>query len=573
MHQLLAVLLVLVGSYSLAGTAAPGNTSVPVKRVVLYDTGLAFIEHSGRISGSQELNFEFSSAQLDGVLKSITVFDSSGQPTGVRYDVPTTNPTPQIPPAPLPTNDIRHLTVTTHGKGERDITITYVLEAPVLRHSYRVVLQPGTPGKALLQGWVMVHNTTHSDWNNVQMSLVSGALPSLIKQSSQPEYFPKMGTPPCSQESVPGSASFYECYGKSADEASRDFMFMARAQQLAKRHNQLRNGGNPPDRLPISPVTSVTLQHPVTINRDQAALVPHVDARIPAERVTLWSEEPREPLEAARTLSLVNSTDRLLGQGVANVTDGDFVGEGLMDDVLPGERWLLPYSPDNSVRISSNSSTLQSSRRARAVQGTLIVSGLELRKVNYSVENVATSPRDVLIKHKTDGWKLDPNVKPAEVADAYVILRAHVEAGKTHVLSFEQQRPYHGSYELANLRQEQVNEWITQKLFKPELEAKLLDLATARLEITQLEQKARAIREKIRPLQRPRSPHLSAEYGCFTSSPCTPSTAVQEPKLSLEKNKQLSILTKELDDLESERNNLEEELRALANSISFDEIP
>jgi hypothetical protein len=208
MRQLLAVLLVLVGSYSLAGTAAPGNTSVPVKRVVLYDTGLAFIEHSGRISGSQELNFEFSSAQLDGVLKSITVFDSSGQPTGVRYDVPTTNPTPQIPPAPLPTNDIRHLTVTTHGKGERDITITYVLEAPVLRHSYRVVLQPGTPGKALLQGWVMVHNPTHSDWNNVQMSLVSGALPSLIKQSSQPEYFPKMGTPPCSQESVPGAPRF-----------------------------------------------------------------------------------------------------------------------------------------------------------------------------------------------------------------------------------------------------------------------------------------------------------------------------------------------------------------------------
>jgi hypothetical protein len=185
--------------------------------------------------------------------------------------------------------------------------------------------------------------------------------------------------------------------------------------------------------------------------------------------------------------------------------------------------------------------------------------------------NVATSPRDVLIRHKTDGWKLDPNVKPAEVADAYVILRAHVEAGKTHVLSFEQQRPYHGFYELAHLRQEQVNQWITQKIFKPEVETKLLDLAAARLEITQLEQKARAIREQISPLQRPRSPHLGAEYGCFTSSPCTPSIAVQEPKLSLEKNKQLSTLTKELNDLESERKNLEENLRAMANSLTLDE--
>jgi hypothetical protein len=571
MRQLLAVFVVLLGSYSFAGTTVPDDTTVPVKRVVLYDTGLAFIEHSGRIRGSQEINFEFSSAQLDTVLKSLTVLDSGGQPTGVRYDVPITSAIPQTTIAPPATNDIRHLTVSTQGKGERDITITYVLEAPVLRHSYRVVLQPSTPGNALLQGWIMVHNTTHSDWNNVQMSLVNGALPSLIKQSSKPEYFPKMGDPPCSPESVPGSISFYECYGKSAEEATGDIMFMSRAQQLAKRHNQLRSRGNPPDRISIPPVASVTLQHPVTMNRDQAALVPYIEVRIPAEQVTFWNNQPREPLEAVRAVWLVNSTNRILGQGTVNVTDGGFAGEGLMDEVLPGERWLVPYTADDAVRITAGASSQQSSRRVRADKGTLILSGLDLQQVNYSIENAAASPRDVLLKHKTDGWKLDPNVKPAEVADAYVILRANVEAGKTHVLSFEQQRPYHGSYELAHLRQEQVNQWIALKIFKPEVETKLLDLAAARLEITQLEQKARTIREQIRPLERPRSPHLSAEYGCVTNSPCTPGTEEREPKLSLEMKKQLSTSTKELNDVESERKTIEEKLRALANSISFDE--
>jgi hypothetical protein len=58
--------------------------NLPVRRVVLYKNGVGYFEHLGRVSGSQEVHIDFTSAQLNDVLKSLTVLDlSGGRITGV----------------------------------------------------------------------------------------------------------------------------------------------------------------------------------------------------------------------------------------------------------------------------------------------------------------------------------------------------------------------------------------------------------------------------------------------------------------------------------------------------------
>ncbi len=52
---------------------ATGSTSLPVKKVVLYKNGVGYFEHTGRVHGNQELGIEFTTAQLNDVLKSLTV--------------------------------------------------------------------------------------------------------------------------------------------------------------------------------------------------------------------------------------------------------------------------------------------------------------------------------------------------------------------------------------------------------------------------------------------------------------------------------------------------------------------
>ena len=62
-------------------------TSLPVKKVVLYKNGVGYFEHSGRVWGNQDLRIEFTTAQLNDVLKSLTLVDlNGGRISAVHYN-------------------------------------------------------------------------------------------------------------------------------------------------------------------------------------------------------------------------------------------------------------------------------------------------------------------------------------------------------------------------------------------------------------------------------------------------------------------------------------------------------
>jgi hypothetical protein len=75
------------------------------------------------------------------------------------------------------------------GKGRRPVRVGYVVENPIWKTSYRLVLDP--TGKCLLQGWAVVENTSDDDWNNVRMILVSGRPISYQMNLYQPLYIPR----------------------------------------------------------------------------------------------------------------------------------------------------------------------------------------------------------------------------------------------------------------------------------------------------------------------------------------------------------------------------------------------
>jgi len=106
-HSLLSALLVLCLAGSLFAqdkdkpvppkatqppTAAPAastdsSSRLPVKRVVLYKNGVGYFEHTARVHGTQDLSIDFTTAQLNDVLKSLTAVDmGDGRVSSVRYN-------------------------------------------------------------------------------------------------------------------------------------------------------------------------------------------------------------------------------------------------------------------------------------------------------------------------------------------------------------------------------------------------------------------------------------------------------------------------------------------------------
>jgi hypothetical protein len=89
------------------------------------------------------------------------------------------------------THDTQKKTVTLqfNGNGKRQVRVGYVVERPIWKTTYRLVLEPN--GKLFLQGWAIVENVSDDDWSNVRMVLVSGKPISFRMDLYEPLYIPR----------------------------------------------------------------------------------------------------------------------------------------------------------------------------------------------------------------------------------------------------------------------------------------------------------------------------------------------------------------------------------------------
>lgn len=83
-----------------ASSASVNSTTLPIKRVILYSNGVAYIERRGIVTGNAEINLSFKQSQVDDVLKSMVVLDlGQGKIGAVSYNssAPASARTAEIP--------------------------------------------------------------------------------------------------------------------------------------------------------------------------------------------------------------------------------------------------------------------------------------------------------------------------------------------------------------------------------------------------------------------------------------------------------------------------------------------
>ncbi len=88
-YLLIVTLIFSLAVSTFAETQAAGDASdrLPVKRVVLYKNGVGYFEHMAHVRGTQELSIDFTTSQLNDVLKSLTAVDlGDGRVSSVRYN-------------------------------------------------------------------------------------------------------------------------------------------------------------------------------------------------------------------------------------------------------------------------------------------------------------------------------------------------------------------------------------------------------------------------------------------------------------------------------------------------------
>jgi hypothetical protein len=67
--------------------ATGASVRLPIKRVILYKNGVGYFEHLGEVIGNQTVSIDFTSAQLNDALKSLTTLDlGGGRIAGISYN-------------------------------------------------------------------------------------------------------------------------------------------------------------------------------------------------------------------------------------------------------------------------------------------------------------------------------------------------------------------------------------------------------------------------------------------------------------------------------------------------------
>jgi hypothetical protein len=88
-------------------------------------------------------------------------------------------------------HDTRKKTVSINcvGEGKRNVRVSYVIENPIWKTSYRLVLDKKR--QPYLQGWAVIENPTDEDWKDVRLALVSGRPISFQMDLYQPLFAPR----------------------------------------------------------------------------------------------------------------------------------------------------------------------------------------------------------------------------------------------------------------------------------------------------------------------------------------------------------------------------------------------
>jgi hypothetical protein len=428
---------------------------------------------------------------------------------------------------------LRHLTLQDNGTGTRELHLSYISEVPVWKSTYRILFtdaaRSSSTQTATLQGWSVVDNTTGADWINVHLSLIAGAPQSFIQPLSQPIYSRRPEIPIATEAQLTPQTfdSSMETDQVTSVSSGAVSPKMAMGGPMASRVS-LGNGApggvmggmgagsggsmgggvyRPAAPAPvesyedavansIAPAAttagfddffSYNLTEPVTILKNQSSLVPILQTKITADRVTLVTSNGNSTSQPLRALWVTNTSGLTLDRGSFSIVEnGNFGGEGLLEPIHPDEKRLLSYAADQAVHVSTEGGASNSHVTfLRGSKGVLNIHHADLREITYDIHNAAPEARTVVLEHPLEkGLKLDANTPaPTETTATVYRFRVELAPGETKKIHVGGERDGYTTYHLVNSNDNQFALILNQSGNNPALVAALQPILDARRKV------------------------------------------------------------------------------------------
>ena len=448
-----------------------------------------------------------------------------------------------------------------------DLLVSYVVEAPIWKPTYRLVLPENGQGKALLQGWAVIDNTSGEDWQDVRLSLTSGApiafrydlhTPRVIERPDLTEAGVRRRARP-----VVGEATFGEGAAGPAPPAAdaageNDAGDVARSAARALAPAPLEAAGGTAFAAPqglaavdpealrrsilanaragqASGLVRFDLQDPVTVRDGTSTMVPILNADVEAEETFLYRPEGAGVGYEANPYRVVrfrNTTPFVLEPGPTSIySAGSFVGEGLSEVVGTMTSATIPFAVEPGIIVSSTvTQDNEQMRLLRIVRGVLEVETFARTTTVWTarLQKAADRETTILIRQRRagDNYELSPRPEGTEDLPGAFLVPLRVPVGAVEgTVQVIQQTPSRMSIAIWDERALPLLETLlVSTTLTPELRVRLEPIVQRRQEIgridtrleglrrqqAELDQRAGEIRQSLEALKNDTAPAAAA---------------------------------------------------------------
>ena len=651
---LLAVSVCVISGYSQPAsgkrTAAAQNASatiavvntLPIRRVILYSNGVAYIERRGFVTGDAEINLAFKQSLVDDVLKSLIVLDlGQGRIGAVSYNssMPASARTAEIPfsvdarsdegggiaeilsqmqgeqvavtssngsatgailtietrktaketdkvlstsyylviasgsgeivnfdladvksvklldngprsdlsefsgaTASTRRRDAKTISVTSQGSGEREMVGSYTVSAPIWKTTYRVVLD--SEGQPFFQGWAIIDNVSDEDWNDVQLSLVSGSPVSFIQNLQKPlfRYRPIIPIPDdlnlrpqiYDPEAGVGSGEGFGDgvgYGSGSGigrgtgangppppyprkemfesansnfSISTGFSGTGLSDALVGEKAGIETAASGEE---IGDLFEYRIDQPVTVLKNKSALIPIIQTKMEGERVSIFreaadeqdgdaeeSEDEYQAIQRANPrpmsgLLLKNVTPMTFEGGSMTIIDRDaYAGEALIERLKPKEQRLISFALDLGAFVNvEHNEAREPSRMLKVVNGVFQVHYFKTAKTAYSISNQTDKKKIIYIEHPVrKNWTLATDYEKPDYATArFYRFRIEVQPFENKKIVVGENLGMMDRYNLSTLSPKDLEFFITNRSIDENTRIRLAKMIELRIKINQ----------------------------------------------------------------------------------------
>ena len=407
----------------------------------------------------------------------------------------------------------KKLDIKIDAQGERKIGLSYVMEAPVWKASYR--LDMGTD-KAAFQAWAIIDNSTDLDWKNITLTLTTGRpvgftqnlyapyytyrpeVPLAIAQAAEAETFDSADRAVEYAAAMPlaekrSAMMKKEAYGYTVagyDEAEYDDLQEKNDSAYFENQAEAGNAGE---------MFAFTPSKPVTLERQQSTMIPLTLASLPAEKYSVFSSIPyNERVNPKFCISIENTSGLKLPAGPITVLDGgEYAGDALLEFLPEAEKRLIAYGDDIEVTGSKRADSTRTIETIKMTDGVMTTSYRQVQSTTYLIRNANKKERTVIVEHaKNAGFELMTKQALAETTANKYRFKFKAAGNTGTELKVEEARTYQSTQKIFDMNSNTFISYTTNSEIPEKVRKAFASIITEKEKVTAAERALKTLQDR-----------------------------------------------------------------------------